>query len=71
MILTVEFNIPDIHCKKCANKILLALQFTAGISSTTVNFENKHTIVQIDPTVINVNITNAMLGALGFNAMIL
>ncbi len=71
MRLTVEYNIPDIHCKKCADKIALALQFTAGISSTNVNLENHHATVQIDPTIINGTKIKAMLGALGFNAMIL
>ncbi len=71
MILTVEYNIPDMHCKKCAEKISLALQFTAGVSSTIVNLESLHATVQIDPLIINGTKIKAMLGALGFNAMIL
>ncbi|MHA1347101.1 MAG: heavy-metal-associated domain-containing protein [Candidatus Heimdallarchaeaceae archaeon] len=71
MILAVEYNIPDIHCKKCANKILLALQFTAGVSSAKVNLENHHAAIQINPLEISGARIKEMLKALGFNAMIL
>jgi copper chaperone CopZ len=71
MILTVEYNIPDMHCKKCAKKISLALKFTAGVSSTNVDLEKHHATVTIDPSIITGSKIKAMLGALGFNAMIL
>ena len=71
MILTVEYNIPDIHCKHCANKIALALQYTAGVSSSKVNLETHNATVHIDPMVISGMRIKAMLVALGFTAMII
>ena len=71
MILTVEYNIPDMHCKKCANKISLALQFTAGVSSAKINIDDHHATVQIDPMIITGTRIKAMIIALGYNAMII
>ncbi|MCK4897057.1 MAG: heavy-metal-associated domain-containing protein [Candidatus Heimdallarchaeota archaeon] len=71
MILTVEYNIPDMHCNKCANKISLALQFTAGVSSANVTLENHHAIVKINPAIITGIRIKAMIIALGYNAMII
>ena len=71
MILTVEYNIPDMHCKKCANKISLALQFTAGVSSAKISLEDHHAIVNIDPMIISGTRIKAMINALGHNAMII
>lgn len=71
MILTVEYSIPDMHCKECANKISLALKFTAGVSSANVNLDNLHATVQIDPLMISGKRIKAMIIALGYNAMII
>ena len=71
MIQTVEYNIPDLHCKNCANKIALALKFTAGVNFTKISLENNHAIVKIDPQIISGTRIKAMIVALGFSAMIL
>ena len=71
MLLTVEYDIPDIHCKKCADKIALVLKYTAGVSSSEVSLENHHATVKLDPHVISGVKIKAMLVALGFSAMIL
>ncbi len=71
MILTVEYNIPDMHCKKCANKIALALRFTAGVSSANISLDDHHATVQIDPMIITGTRIKAMIIALGYNAMII
>ncbi len=71
MKLTVEYNIPDMHCKKCADKISLALQFTAGVSSADVSLDTLHATVQIDPLMITGKRIKAMIIALGYNAMII
>ena len=71
MILTVEYNIPDMHCNKCANKISLALQFTAGVSSAKINLDDHHATVKIDPAIISGSRIKEMIIALGHNAMII
>ncbi|MHA1551769.1 MAG: heavy-metal-associated domain-containing protein [Candidatus Heimdallarchaeaceae archaeon] len=71
MILTVEYNIPDMHCKKCANKISLALQFTAGVSSAILTLDDHHATVNINPMIISGSRIKAMIIALGYNAMII
>ena len=68
---TISFEIPDIHCSKCAKKILLALEQTAGIENSDVNYGEKQATVQIESLVISSNKIKAMLIALGFSAMIL
>jgi len=70
-MLTVEYNIPDMHSKKCANKISLALQFTAGVSSANINLDNHLATIQIDPTIITGTRIKSMIIALGYNAMII
>ena len=41
MKLIIEYEIENIHCKKCAEKIELALKYTAGIETSEVNLAKK------------------------------
>ena len=71
MRLLIEYEVEDIHCKKCAEKIELALKYTAGIETSEVNLEEKHVKVKIDPFKITSSKIKMMLIALGFSAMII
>ena len=68
---TISFEIPDIHCNKCAKKILLALEQTAGIESSNVDYNERQATVQIESLVISSKKIKAMLIALGFSAIVL
>ena len=64
------YEIPDIHCTKCARKISLALGFTYGVDSSQVSLQEKTAIVEIDPDKITKNKIKAIIIALGFSAML-
>ncbi len=70
MQLALEFDIPDIHCKKCASKIQLALESVSGVESTEFNVQQKHAKIIIDTLKTNGSKIKAMILALGFTAMI-
>ena len=71
MRVIIEYEVENIHCKKCAEKIKLALKYTAGIESSEVNLTEKQVKVKIDPFQITSSKIKMMLIALGFSAMIL
>lgn len=71
MRVIIEYEIENIHCKKCAEKIELALKYTAGIETSEVNLAEKQVKVKIDPFQITSSKIKMMLIALGFSAMIL
>ncbi len=64
------YDIPDIHCAKCARKIGLALGFTSGVDSSEISLKEKRAIVEIDPNKITKNKIKAIIVALGFSAML-
>jgi copper chaperone CopZ len=66
---TISFEILDIHCSNCAKKILLALEQTAGVESSVVNYGDKQATVQIENMIISSKKVKAILIALGFTAM--
>ncbi|MFW9852466.1 MAG: heavy-metal-associated domain-containing protein [Candidatus Thorarchaeota archaeon] len=70
MKLKIEYEVENIHCKKCAEKIELALKYTAGIETSEVDLEGKQVKVEIDPFQITSLKIKMMLIALGFSAMI-
>ena len=71
MKVKIEYEIENIHCKRCAEKIELALKYTAGIETSEVDFEEKQVTVEINPFQITSLKIKMMLVALGFSAMIL
>ncbi|MHA1198826.1 MAG: heavy-metal-associated domain-containing protein [Candidatus Heimdallarchaeaceae archaeon] len=64
------YEIPDIHCQKCARKIGLALGFTSGIDFSEVNFKERTATVEINPDKISKYKIKAIIVALGFSAML-
>ncbi len=64
-------DIPDIHCKRCANIIKQALDFTAGVEAIEINFEERNASVSIDPERITSKKIKTIIIALGFSAMII
>ncbi len=64
------YEIPDMHCTKCARKISLALGYTCGIDSAEVSFKEKTATVDINPDKITTNKIKAIIVALGFSAML-
>ena len=66
----LEFDIPDIHCKKCAAKIQQALESISGVESTELSVQQKHAKIVIDTLKTNGSKIKAMMLALGFTAMI-
>ena len=64
------YEIPDIHCTKCARKIGLALGFTSGVDSSCVDFKEKTATVEINPDKISKYKIKAIIVALGFSAML-
>ena len=64
------YEIPDIHCTKCAKKISLALGFTSGIDSSEVDFKEKKATVEINPEKISKYKIKEIIVALGFSAML-
>ena len=70
MQLELEFEIPDIHCKKCASKIQQALESVSGVESAEFNVQQRHGTVVIDTLKTNSLKIKAMILALGFTAMI-
>ncbi len=71
MRLVIEYEVENLHCKKCVEKIELALMYTAGIETSEVNFEEKQVKVKINPFQITSKKIKMMLLALGFSAMII
>ncbi len=67
----VVFDIPDIHCKICANIIKQALYFTAGVEEIETSFEERNASVSINPEMITSKKIKTMIIALGFSAMIM
>lgn len=67
----VVFDIPDIHCKICANIIKQALHFTAGVEKIETSFEERNASVSIDTELITSKKIKTMIIALGFSAMIM
>ena len=49
------YDIPDMHCKKCANVLKLALGFTAGVEKTEISLEKLNASISIDPKIISKN----------------
>ena len=70
MQLALEFDIPDIHCKKCASIIKQALESVSGVESTEFSVQQKHAKVVIDTLKTDSSKIKAMILALGFTAMI-
>ena len=68
---SIEIDIQDIHCRKCAHKIALALEQTLGVESSEVNFKEKQASVVIDNYIISGSKIKAIIIALGFSAMLL
>ena len=66
----LQFDIPDIHCKKCAAKIKQALESVSGVESTEFNVQQKNAKVVIDTLKTDGSKIKAMILALGFTAMI-
>lgn len=64
-------DIPDIHCKICANIIKKALGFTAGVETIEINFEERNASVSINPERITSKKIKNIVIALGFSAMIM
>lgn len=64
-------DIPDIHCKICANIIKKALGFTAGVETIEINFEERNASVSINPERITSKKIKTIVIALGFSAMIM
>jgi copper chaperone CopZ len=71
MTQNLVYDIPDMHCKKCANVIKLALDYTAGVEKTEIKFSDRNAIVSIDPKIISKKKIKAIIIALGFSAMLL
>ena len=67
----ISFDIPDIHCNRCAKKILLALEQTAGVESSNVDYYEKQATVKFENLIITSKKIKAMLIALGFSVMLL
>lgn len=65
------FDIPNIHCKICANIIKQALYFTAGVEEIETSFEEGNAIVSIDTELITSKKIKTMIIALGFSAVII
>lgn len=68
---TISIEIEDIHCSKCAHKIELALEYTAGVENSKVDFSGKQATVQIENLIISSSKIKAMIIALGFSAILL
>lgn len=66
---TISIEIEDIHCSKCARKISLALEYTAGVESSEVDFKEKQAIVKIENLIVSSSKIKAMIVALGFSAI--
>ena len=64
-------DIPDIHCKICANIIKKALGFTAGVETIEINFDERNASVYINPERITSKKIKTIVIALGFSAMIM
>ena len=65
------YDIPDLHCKRCANVIKQALGFTAGVETIEIKFIERNALVSIDPKIISRKKIKAIIIALGFSAMLL
>ncbi|MHA1954677.1 MAG: heavy-metal-associated domain-containing protein [Candidatus Heimdallarchaeaceae archaeon] len=68
---TISLEISDIHCNKCAKKIALALEQTAGVESSNVDYGGKQATVEIENLIVSSYKIKMMLVALGFSAMLL
>ncbi|MCG3221085.1 MAG: heavy-metal-associated domain-containing protein [Candidatus Heimdallarchaeota archaeon] len=68
---TISLEISDIHCNKCAKIIALALKQTAGVESSTVDYDEKQATVNIENLIISSYKIKTMIVALGFTAMLL
>ncbi|NPD88938.1 MAG: heavy-metal-associated domain-containing protein [Asgard group archaeon] len=68
---TISLEISDIHCSKCAKIIALALEQTAGIECSEVDYGEKQATVKIENLVISSYKIKTMIVALGFTAMLL
>ena len=64
------YEIPDIHCTKCAQKIGLALKFTSGVDFSEVDFKERKATVDINPEKISKYKIKGIIVALGFSAML-
>ncbi|MHA1223302.1 MAG: heavy-metal-associated domain-containing protein [Candidatus Heimdallarchaeaceae archaeon] len=67
----IKVEIPDIHCKKCAAKIKLALDYTAGVNSVELHVDDKYIIAEIDSFIISRQRLKTLLIALGFSALLI
>jgi copper chaperone CopZ len=68
---TISIEIEDIHCSKCARKIAVALEYTAGVESSEIDLKEKQATVKIENLIITGSKIKAMIVALGFSAMLL
>ena len=68
---TISLEISDIHCTKCAKKIALALEQTAGVESSEVDYSGKQATVNIENLIVSSFKIKTMIVALGFSAMLL
>lgn len=68
---TISLEILDIHCSKCAKKIALALEQTAGVENSEVDYSGKQATVKIENLIVSSYKIKMMLVALGFSAMLL
>ena len=68
---SIEVDIQDIHCKKCAHKIALALEQTLGVETSEVNFKERQASLVIDNLMISRSKIKAIIIALGFSAILI
>ena len=71
MKINLVFDIPDLHCKNCANAIKQSLSLTAGVEDVKINLEEKNASVTIDTKRITNKKIKAIIIALGFSAMLI
>ena len=64
----VVFQIKDMHCEKCVEKIRKALENVAGLEEMKFDLDNKNIIIQgeVDPLVLDQIFLEA-----GYNSIIL
>ena len=70
MISEITVEIPDIHCKHCAERIALTLKYLAGVETSNVNFSSKNAIIKHDPRIITRQKIVLSLQHLGFQAFL-
>jgi len=70
-LMKVTFSVPDMCCSSCAMKTKIALEKYGGVEKAYANFLEKEAWARYDPNMIEVDLLQRAVLALGFKEVLI